>query len=372
MKNLIRLFAIVLCFFTFTVNVQAAEFKSGEAVNIPEGTVVEGNLFASGNDIVVNGDVTGDLVCAGKNVTVTGMIGGDILCVGQAITISGDVGGSVRTASQNLSINGTVNRNVTSVGQNIGLSTGVGGDVFVGGNQLISNASVAGSLYAAGETIAINGTVDHDVKVSASSMSVGSTASIAGTLTYQSQNTAAIADGSKIGGVSHVFPPKGEMGEKKAVATNKIGEKVWSLLILLGLGILFVVLAPKKALRIKEEMESRVGMSFAVGIFAVVAIPTILMILVMTIIGIPFAAVFILLMAFCVLLARFGVALVIGSRVLTALHVSQKDNQILQMVTGYLLTWLVFSIPFVGGMLTCVFGLWGLGGVIRAFAPNKK
>jgi cytoskeletal protein CcmA (bactofilin family) len=379
MKHIIRLLCIVLSFFVFTVNVHAADFRAGDTVAIPEGTVVSGNFFVSGNDITINGDVTGDILCAGKNITITGSVGGDILCVGQAITVSGDVGGSVRTASQNLSIDGSVNRNVTSVGQNVGVTSGVGGDVFVGASQLVSNAAIAGSLYAGAEKIELNGTVDHDVNVSVESLNIGDAASIAGTLTYESQNDALIAGGSSIGSVSHTLPTKVRKGnmipEKKDVGMElgrKIWGKVWSLIILIGLGILFVVLAPKKAMRIKEEMETQVGLSFAVGLFSIVAIPTILLILIVTIIGIPFAPLFILLVALCVLLARFGVALVIGSRVLTALHSGGKDNQMLQLVTGYLLTWLVFSIPIIGGILQMIFGVWGFGAVIRAYAPSKK
>jgi cytoskeletal protein CcmA (bactofilin family) len=378
MKHFFR-FLIICCLFIIPTRVHAVEFRTGDSVTIPEETIIEGNLFVAGNDILIKSEVTGDIMCAGKNITVAGPVGGDVLCVGQAITVSGDVMGSVRTASQNLSLDGSIERNVTSVGQNIGLSRNIGGDVFIGAGQVTSNADIKGSLYSAAESVYVNGSVHKDANISANIVNIGESASIAGTLTYESQNNAVIADGSVIGSVSHMLPAPKEKGNR-ATGTNTMGSdfgkkvigKIWSLIILLGLGILYVVLAPKQASMIKEEMESRIGLSFAVGLFSLIAIPTVFVILVLTIIGIPFAALFVLAVAMCALLARFGVALVIGSRVLAALHVQKQDNLVIQIGIGYVLTWLVFSIPVIGGIFEFIFGIWGLGGVVRAFSPGKK
>ena len=375
MKNIFRFCIFLLCFIPFTTRVNSVEFRTGESVTIPEETVVEGNLFASGNDIVVNGDVTGDLVCAGKNVTVTGSVEGDILCVAQAITVSGDVGGSIRTVSQNLSLDGSVNRNITSVGQNIGISKDVGGDVFVAASQIVTEADIAGSLYAAAETIKIGGSINRNVHVTVDSLNVGGSASIAGTLTYESQNDATIAFGSTIRATSHIQPEsKGvDTKEKKWIGKSgfEIGKKILSLLFVLGFGILFIIFFPRDAVRIQTEMEGARGASLGVGIVSIIAGFICMILFALTIIGIPVTLLIGILFAFFLFISRLSVALVIGKRTIEALNIKNQENLFLQMTAGMVLTWLLFLVPIAGGLLKMILCVWAFGAIVRLLFLRK-
>lgn len=379
MKNLVRFLLIILCFFTCSKTTYATEFRTGDSLLVSEETIIDGNLFISGNDIVIQTEVTGDIVCAGKNITISGSVGGDVLCVGQAITVSGDVAGSVRTASQNLSINGSVNKNVTSLGQNIGISSGVGGDVFVGAAQFISNADIAGSIFAGVETLEINGTVEKDVKATVTSLTLGSSASISGELNYESEKDAQIAVGATIGKVIHRAPvvdAKKETSENKkdvmVSGAKKVGEIIWSFVVYLGIGILFIVLFPHFAKRIRDEMETRTGISIAIGFLAIFSIPLVILFFTVTIIGIPVAILAGLAFALALLVSRLSIAFVLGRKVLDALKAKNAENTFVQILVGTILIGIVFSVPFLGGMLEFFGCVWALGAVVRILTTRNK
>lgn len=58
----------------------------------------EGSLYATGEQIVVDGIVKGDLYCAGRELIVSGTVEGDVLCAVQSATINGSVGQAIRLA----------------------------------------------------------------------------------------------------------------------------------------------------------------------------------------------------------------------------------------------------------------------------------
>ena len=86
----------------------AAQFMSDDAEALVEaGTTVEGNLYATGQTVTIEGTVDGDLICAGGQVAVAkgGVVTGDLMCAGQSVEISGEVRGDVRSAGYLVRVN---------------------------------------------------------------------------------------------------------------------------------------------------------------------------------------------------------------------------------------------------------------------------
>src|SRR3712207_6533782 len=82
--------------------VWAVESRSGDQVIVGPDEVVDDDLYATANEVVVEGTIRGDLVAFGQSVTVDGTVEGDLIAAGQSVEIGGEVDDDARIAGQAL------------------------------------------------------------------------------------------------------------------------------------------------------------------------------------------------------------------------------------------------------------------------------
>lgn len=153
MKNLYRLlprYFFILSFWTLVyLPGYALRVDYGNTVVISQPTYE--NLYIAGGTITINAPVHGDLVIVGGTVIINDSILGDIL-----------IGGG------NLTLNGFVSSDVRGMGGEIHLSKNVEGDVLLAGGTLeIEKNVIIGNLIAAGGKVTLDGMVIKDVKMAA-------------------------------------------------------------------------------------------------------------------------------------------------------------------------------------------------------------
>jgi cytoskeletal protein CcmA (bactofilin family) len=98
----------------------------------------------AGGSIVVNAPVRRDLLAAGGDVVVNAPVGGNVRAAGGSVTINGEVGGDLVLAGGRVIV---------------GPATRVAGDLLIAGGEVIIDGSIAGDLRAVGGRIAFNGEV---------------------------------------------------------------------------------------------------------------------------------------------------------------------------------------------------------------------
>lgn len=171
LKNLIRIAVVLGLFgvmsFGLVPTAVAAEFDTGETVVVAEGEVIDDDLFATGNEVEINGTVKGDLFAAGNIITINGTVEGSIFTGCQQIIINGSVEGSVYGGAYSMQIEegATIGRNVYFGGFGLSLASGstVGRGVYTSGYQLVVDGDVTGDVFASVASLTINGSVGGDV-----------------------------------------------------------------------------------------------------------------------------------------------------------------------------------------------------------------
>src|SRR5688500_5659542 len=78
----------------------AFETRAGDSVHVKEGEVIEGDLYAFGEIVKVDGTIKGDLIAFGGQISVKGTVEGDIAAAGQTVLIEGHIGDDARLAGQ--------------------------------------------------------------------------------------------------------------------------------------------------------------------------------------------------------------------------------------------------------------------------------
>lgn len=365
---MMRFFIFIVLLFTLVPSVAAATFRSGDTVTFSAAEESNGALFISGSQVRIEGSVKGDLFCAGQDVDIIGTVEGDVLCAGQTVRIHGPVAGDVRVAGQMVSLKNSVAKNASLLGQTLYLEpqASVSGELGFLSQTFRMEGSIGSSVFGMGETAIIAGMVGKDATLYADRVQLSSTGNIQGNLTYTSQGAAELASGSVVQGRTSRQKPEQQATNAPRFQINRteLGFRGFSFImssVLFGGLLLFFFKNPTE--QILSYMKQEVGGSLLRGLLVLIVVPIALVILFVTIIGIPLALVGIVIFALLYFIARSFTAIVIGSLLLEQLWEKQKDARVLGLGLGVLVLWSVSFIPVIGGITSLLSLLYGVGGI---------
>lgn len=378
-KFLIAFFALIL-FVVSGKSASALEFRSGETIDISEIASVSGSLVATGRTITIDGTVNGDLFCAGQNVTIRGDVDGDIICAAQTITLWGKVNGDVRVASQNVHfISAQVARNVTAFAQDITLddTTAVRGEVYVNAQRFELGGIVGGGISGNTQDARISGGVIGNVQLDVESLTLANKATISGSLVYKSDKTAQIANSATVSG--SITQDKPKVVEKTQVTKMQPQFSLFGFLsralIYSLLGIVLLRFFPRFSARMVANIENQTGKGLGFGILGLFAVPVILVLLAITIIGIPIALFGLFLWLSVLFLSRIFVVVVVGKYILNRFNSPKVRDEMWIVVVGVLVSTLAFKLPFVGVLFSFIALVLGFGAFLLTlpwFNKNQK
>jgi hypothetical protein len=308
---------------------------------------VEGNLYASGGTVRVEGTVTGDLVAIAGEVQVSGEVKGDLLAAGGTIDVSGRVDGDARLA-----------------GGRITASAMIGQDLALGAGQatVTSTAQVGQDLMFATGQMTLDGKVAGGV--------LGTTSN------YSKHGT--------VGGTEDVtIPDRGEKEKAEPTVGSRLLDGLQRWIAVLGIAALLLWLRPRLLRGTADGVRRRPLPSLGFGVLGLIGLVVfvvavllvaILLAVVLGLLGLGdlvalalFAALTVLAItgfAFFVImvfLAPAAVGLALGA---LALGDERQSQRWWALVLGLLVVVILTSLPVVGGWLGLLVVLLGLGAVI--------
>lgn len=355
----------------------AIDARSGDAV-VVSGETIHDDLYVSGSSVRVDGLVNGNVFAAGQSVTIEGTVTGSVFAAGQNVLVSGHVGGTVLAAGQSVNSNASIGRDLIAAGSQVTIAEegSVANDLAMAGAQALSAAPVGRNVWASGGGVSVDAAVGGDVNAQADQLSLGRGVVVEGDMTYTSDKGVALAPGASVKGTTvHKFPkPEREAGRPASLVgafaaraitwiRGVIGLAVFGLLAVLpfqdfgrrasatlgakplpsiGLGLAFLFIAPVVAL-----------MVFALGLFS----------------GGSWIGLFGLAIYAMAIAVGYEVgALWVGSFVLGRLLSKPDIHPGWGVLAGVLIVSILAIIPFLGGLVTFVATLFGLGALVLTVA----
>lgn len=315
--------------------VGAAQSGVGGTTTVESGETVSGIDGAYGT-IIIEGTVTGD---------VSGVAGNIVIREG------GVVEGDLSAAAGNIRIAGTVRGDV---------STGAGSVL------LTETGLTEGNFDAGAGDVRIDGTIRGDAQIGAERIRLGEGAAIDGSLTYDGSlqgNQDAVAgeitrDRSLSGNIVTDFQPL-------ATGIFAINAFIFNLL----LGAVLLGLFPAFSERVVDQMESDTIKTGLVGLGVVVVVPVTLVLVAITVIGIPLAIggllAFLMLAWIGLVYGRFAVGVWL-------LSLADVENRWAGLVVGLLLGAILGLVPIVGDALNIAIFLLGLGALALGFVGRRR
>jgi len=368
--SLIGLFLVAL-----PVVALAGQDKMDQAIYIGPEEIIEGNFIKAGNTIEVAGAVNGDVIVAGNIVTIAGPVAGDVIAAGNIVRVTGPVSGSIRVAGSTVQIDSEVENNVWAVGSSVTLSpdANVGWDVYSAGATIEVKSPVGGNAWLTGASVVLGNTVGKDVKAAIDTdgkIVLYPEAKVEGDLVYKagSEEQLELKEGAEVvGEISKkaiVIPDQADW--EKAFGATAIFFRIISFFSLLVIGLVLVTLMPKIILQTKDEMVKRPAQSLGWGFVYLVVVPVIVVLLMITVIGIPLALIIVPFYIIALYLSKVLVGLVIGLLILDNLTRDKKykGSLVWPLALGLLVLLIIISIPYVGWLIKLLLVLWALGAAI--------
>ena len=394
----------------------AVESQSGDQVIIGPDEVVDDDLYATANEIVVEGTVRGDLVAFGRSVTVDGTVEGDLIGAGQSVEIGGEVDDDVRIAGQALLLNEDASVGDDLIAAAYSLQnepeSNVGGTLWYAGYQALLAGTVGEDLAGAANALTLGGEIGGDADVDVDGEEGGAappafvpvpqvpiptvepgltltdSALIGGNLTYQSSTEAQIDPGARIeGDVVREERPVEEEEEEAARSplTETVLDALGSLVALVLVGLLLVWIVPGWIRHRAYTVLDRPLASLGWGLLGLVAFPilgvvvllvTILLAIVLgllTLGGLVALIIVLGLLAEAALvlalwistgyLALIVVSFFAGVLLVEAIRPGRGRGRVLPLVVGLILYVVLRAIPVLGPLVSLVVVLLGLGAI---------
>lgn len=350
------------CFATDTTASVVTSEDSTAVTNTTTNTTenwTNSDLYVAQDNVTVDNVVDGNAFIVGKNVTITGEIGGDAFVVAESVTIEGGyIYSSLFVCANEVKINGVV-YDVYAVCNNFTLE---------------SNGFIYRDLKVTGSNVSLNGKVRRDAYVAANNFNLNTEVGviIGGKLNYTTKTELTIPENVVSGEIN--FSKMQEINVKPDLASTI---SLYALNLLKALVLVFVIsllaiwLAPKFVQNISSM---KVGKSFAclgIGVATPIVIIIASILLLITVIG---STIIPSMVSLLVLLCTIGFAVAsmfFGSIFTRVLKFEDNFRFILFTLVSAIILWAISLIPVVGGFISLLVNLFGVGIVVVNVFTNK-
>ena len=335
-RGVVVIFVAVLLLST-VAGVAAAQSVQGASgtIVVEEGQTVS-SVDAFAGTIVIRGTVTGDVSGAAGTIHVaeSGRVGGSISGAAGDVRIEGEVGGDVSAGSGNLQVTDTAT---------------IGGDVNVGA-----------------EYVRIDGRIDGDARVGAETIVLGPNADIGGEFRYDANEFTQDPEATVAGGVVEDSSLRGDVGSFTLPNWVMWG---YGLIANLLLGAILLVVFPGFSARLAGRVSKEPAKTGGVGLLTLVGGPILLVLIAITIIGIPFAILGGIAFGFAIWVGIVYGQYAVGAWVLRR---AGRDDRWLALVVGLVGFAVLGVIPILGGLLAFVALLLGLGALAMGLRDSLR
>lgn len=325
---------------------------------------VAADYFTAGGSVTVSNAIAGDAYVAGGTVIIDGTVSGDLLVAGGTVTIDGTVDGNIRVAGGTVIINGTVGKNITVVSGsvNINKKASVAGNINVLSGTMIFLGNTSGNIHVIGGEASVDGYVGGDVDAKVQNLKFGDSATVAGSLSYESPQQASMGTNTKIMGNVMYVPMEKQMPQRQSGEKVHTGVEIISLITSFIIGFIIIRLFPKRTLQITEVLQKRFWVSMGVGFLAIVISPFAVILLLVSVVGIPLAFLWVVALLILAYMAKIWVAFAVGRALVKRAGSGERRGWAL--LAGLLLYYVVGYIPVIGGLTKLIVMLIGIGAVL--------
>lgn len=366
-RQLIALFAVMLCVTPVSADTVAKTNGS--------------DRFVAGDTVIDRDPGQGDTFVAGRSVSARGISAGDLHVCGFDVEVEADTQEDLYAVGSGVSLRGTVGEDVSAFGFTVRTapSSKVAGNARLFGDTVTIEGPVSGALSAVGRSVVLNAPIEGDVWIVARQLSFGPDAKIGGTLVYSSKDQIAIPERvitkervtfEKLS-ESKIWDEMNEdreFGEYLALPTfmSVFSAFLITLIFFIILGAIFLTFSPKTVETMRKGIAARPGNSVLLGVVGLSMLFGMVPITAMTVVGLPFVPIVVLLIMVTWTLGYVLGAYAVAVRIWGAFggpETPSKPARLLALAVAVTCVTILNFIPLVGWVINFTLVLLGVGAI---------
>lgn len=336
------------------------------------------NVYMTGAEVRIVDPVAGDLFAAAGRISVDEAVSGDALLAAGAVDVRSEIGDDLRVAAGIVNLAGRVAGEVLIVGGSIGFSPGtrIAGRTWLAGSDIAVAGRLGDGLKAYGQNILLMGEIRGRTELTGRRLEILSSARIEGDLEYSGATEIKIHPGAQVSG--RITRVAGVFEHPRSPFDVPVLSVLRPLLTLglLAAGALLLALFPRFTVNSMRTIGAMPVRSLGLGAAMLFSLPPVVLLLVITIIGIPIALALAALYAVALLIGYLITAFFVGEGLARLARVRGElsfRGRIGSLLVALLLLWLAASIPYAGGIVVLIALITGLGAMgMQAFSDYAR
>lgn len=318
-----------------------------------------------------------DVYLMGDNVTIDYVVDGNLFVMADTVTINSKIGGDAFIMAKTINVGDQayIFSNLFAMADSIDIK-GVVYDVYaLAQNFTVSNGYIYRDAKLCCNTININGTIGRNAFVSCSNINFNTDENdkgiIYGDLTYSTPSELSFDSNIVNGTVTYKAP--------KVSPEKSVREIVADYIFDLGAFLAFVIIiwlvclwaAPKFLNDTNKFVGKKTLNVLGTGLLTLIAVPIacIILLLLQLTAGISLLTVAIYILA--LIIAKSIFTIVANNYLCSKLNINKNTGIFGMLIVSGVIVWVISELPYVGGIVSFIISVLGLGVLVSAILPKK-
>lgn len=318
-----------------------------------------------------------DVYLMGDNVTIDYVVDGNLFVMADTVTINSKIGGDAFIMAKTINVGDQayIFSNLFAMADSIDIK-GVVYDVYaLAQNFTVSNGYIYRDAKLCCNTININGTIGRNAFVSCSNINFNTDENdkgiIYGDLTYSTPSELSFDKNIVNGNVTYKAPKVSPEKSVREIVASYISDLGAFLAFVIIIWLLCLWLAPKFLNDTNKFVGKKTLNVLGTGLLTLIAVPIacIILLLLQLTAGISLLTVAIYILALIVAKSIFTI--VANNYLCSKLNINKNTGIFGMLIVSGVIVWVISELPYVGGIVSFIISVLGLGVLVSAILPKK-
>ena len=318
-----------------------------------------------------------DVYLMGDNVTIDYVVDGNLFVMADTVTINSKIGGDAFIMAKTINVGDQayIFSNLFAMADSIDIK-GVVYDVYaLSQNFTISSGYIYRDAKLCCNTININGTIGRNAFVSCSNINFNTDENdkgiIYGDLTYSTPSELSFDKNIVNGNVTYKAPKVSPEKSVREIVASYISDLGAFLAFVIIIWLVCLWLAPKFLNDTNKFVGKKTLNVLGTGLLTLIAVPIacIILLLLQLTAGISLLTVAIYILALIVAKSIFTI--VANNYLCSKLNINKNTGIFGMLIVSGVIVWVISELPYVGGIVSFIISVLGLGVLVSAILPKK-
>ena len=318
-----------------------------------------------------------DVYLMGDNVTIDYVVDGNLFVMADTVTINSKIGGDAFIMAKTINVGDQayIFSNLFAMANSIDIK-GVVYDVYaLAQNFTVSNGYIYRDAKLCCNTININGVIGRNAFVSCSNINFNTDENdkgiIYGDLTYSTPSELSFDKNIVNGNVTYKAPKVSPEKSVREIVASYISDLGAFLAFVIIIWLVCLWLAPKFLNDTNKFVGKKTLNVLGTGLLTLIALPIacIILLLLQLTAGISLLTVAIYILALIVAKSIFTI--VANNYLCSKLNINKNTGIFGMLIVSGVIVWVISELPYVGGIVSFIISVLGLGVLVSAILPKK-